>query len=127
MIVPPAFMPNETLFEFESVNPVRLLDVVPAEISAGAFAVIVPLLSPQETFPEFEKVMPPKLPDVVPADTERVAAATVFAEIVTDWPFWLNVTLLPPARNIVPEEMSAKVPVVFPPSVTSTTFWVCTD
>src|ERR1700677_3962896 len=34
--------------------------------------------------------------------------------------------LLPPARNSVPLEIRASVPVVLPPTVTSTTFWVCT-
>src|ERR1700749_3918184 len=38
--------------------------------------------------------------------------------IVTELPFWLSVTLLPPAKNSVPVLTSASAPDVFPPSVT---------
>ena len=34
---------------------------------------------------------------------------------------------MPPAKNMVPEEMSASAPEVLPPRVTSTMFCVCTD
>ena len=69
----------------------------------------------------------PVLPAVLPIfEMPPENAAAVFARIVTDWPFWLSVMLLPPARMIVPEEMSARVPVVFPESDAASMFWVCT-
>ena len=54
------------------------------------------------------------------------APPTFGPEMVTAFPFWETVMLLPPARVSVPEEMSACAPEVFPESVTATMFWVCT-
>jgi hypothetical protein len=71
-------------------------------------------------------VIPPKVPVERPADTDRFAGFAVFAEIVMVFPTWDNVMLLPPASTSVPEETSARVPVVFPAAVTLMAFWVWT-
>ena len=46
--------------------------------------------------------------------------------IVTAFPFWLSVMLLPPANVRVPLDTSERVPVVFPANVISIKFCVCT-
>src|ERR1700722_15398178 len=76
---------------------------------------MVPLFKPKETLLALPKVTPPNWPVVVPALIERFAAAAVFADIVTELPFWERVTLLPPARNSVPLETSDRTPAVLPP------------
>src|ERR1700684_1607951 len=69
----------------------------------------------------------PVLPALFPMfDTPPENAAAVFARIVTDCPFWDKVMLLPPARMIVPLEMRASVPVVFPDKLAARISWVWT-
>jgi hypothetical protein len=50
---------------------------------------------------------------VVPAD--RLMLAPLAPEIVMLWPFWERVMLLPPAKTIVPVDMSVLAPAVLPP------------
>ena len=47
--------------------------------------------------------------------------------IETAFPFCERVMLAPPAKVIVPVEIWAIAPAVFPESVTLCTFWVCAD
>jgi len=111
MLFPPAkkSVPVETSAKAPEVLPPKVTSTAcPPE------AVIVPLLSPKDTPFAFPKVKPPKAPVVVPAETLKFAAAAVLAEIVIDCPFCESVTLLPPARNSVPVEISEVVPAVLP-------------
>ena len=64
------------------------------------------------------------VPDVFPlSETSRIidCVCTLWlkAEIVTAFPDWLNVILLPPASVIVPDEIAVSVPDVLPDKVTS--------